>query len=155
MKYISVTKENNHNFDDIVNNNSAIIKFYSNHCDHCIAMKDDWNSLINDKHLNNYIGYIIAVESSALDNIKSDVKDNLLGFPTIIYKSKDGNVKKEYNGNRSKEDMMNFVKKYLKKKSSTTRKKKSSTTRKKKSSKKKTKTKSKSKKLSGFKIRSQ
>jgi len=116
MKFISIKGGEGELFDNFVKDCPAFVKFYSNGCGHCTDMAPAWAGLKNElnklDHLN---ANIIEVEATALSDIKSPCAKNIEGYPTIIQVLENGKKGKEYNGNRSKEDMMKFINKTFKK----------------------------------------
>jgi thiol-disulfide isomerase/thioredoxin len=116
MKFISINGGQGQVFDNFVADSPAFVKFYSNGCGHCTDMAPAWAGLKNELNkLGNLNANIIEVEASALSDIKSPCARNIEGYPTIIQVLKNGKKGKEYNGNRSKEDMIKFINKTFKK----------------------------------------
>lgn len=112
MKFVSITPENNNasDFISIINSMPSFVKLYSPACGHCIAMQEDWNNLKNSQELKNYNMAVIEVHANELDKINSPSVSVNGGFPTIRKVLKSGKLGKDYNGDRSTKDMINFIK---------------------------------------------
>ena len=110
MKKIDIVVGKENLFYDEVGKRPIFVKFYMDGCLHCENMKPAWNELENDL-INNYEGdfTIMAVNANALNQLKSPIIENVEGFPTIFMVNKDGSKGIDYNGDRSKTDMLNFV----------------------------------------------
>jgi thiol-disulfide isomerase/thioredoxin len=110
MKKIDIMPGKENLFYDEVGKRPIFVKFYMDGCPHCENMKPAWNELENDL-INNYEGdfTIMAVNANALNTLKSPIIENVEGFPTIFIINKDGSKGIDYNGDRSKADMLNFV----------------------------------------------
>lgn len=74
-------------------------------CGHCEKMKPTWELLKNNYGGNQYIKLleIDAKNQKLVDLYK------VKGFPTLLY-IKDGKLQTEYNGNRTYEDLVKFLK---------------------------------------------
>jgi thiol-disulfide isomerase/thioredoxin len=112
MKFISITPENNNTaeFMEVISKMPSFVKLYSPGCGHCVAMQDDWNALKNNAALTDYDMAVIEVHADELDKINSPAMTINQGFPTIRKVLKNGNLGKDYEGNRSTVDMINFIK---------------------------------------------
>ena len=108
MKYLSIGPDDADKFDNIVDKEDAFVKFYHPNCGHCTAMAPAWKNLKNE--LSPHDVNVIEVHGDATSNIKSPCAKNIAGFPTIMMVKSGGAVDKEYNGDRSTEDMAKFVK---------------------------------------------
>lgn len=116
-----VTKDGK-KFDDLIKEKPAFVKFFSKYCGHCTNMAPEWNKLNDDEEIADLGIYVIEVDVDGLDKITSICKDGAnKGVPYITMVNKDGSVDddKEYNGNRSKDDMKKFIMKNSKQKSHT------------------------------------
>jgi hypothetical protein len=111
MKFISITPENNNasEFITITDTMPSFVKLYSPGCSHCVAMQKAWDSLKNNPELKDYNMAIIEVHADELNNINSPAM-SANGFPTIRKVLKHGKLGKDYNGDRSTKDMINFIK---------------------------------------------
>ena len=112
MKFISITPENNNTaeFMEVISKMPAFVKLYSPGCGHCVAMQDAWDALKDNAALKIYDMAIIEVHSDELDNINSPAMSVNEGFPTIRKVLKNGNLGKDYNGNRSTAYIIKFIK---------------------------------------------
>jgi hypothetical protein len=111
MKFISITPKNVSDYVTIVEKQRmpAFIKLYSPDCGHCIAMQSDWNQLKNNDDLKKLNIAIIEVRNDALGKITHPTTANVSGFPTMRLVV-NGKIKKEYDGGRMTNDMVNFIK---------------------------------------------
>ena len=112
MKFISITPEKNNTaeFVEATNNMPSFVKLYSPGCGHCVAMQGSWDALKDHTALKDYDMAIIEVHADELDKINSPAMSVNGGFPTIRKVLKNGNLGKDYEGNRSTEDMVKFIK---------------------------------------------
>ena len=107
----SIDPENTLYFDSEIKKSPSFVKFYSPSCSHCIAMKPAWDEMSNEL-LKDYTGDLIIMEvnADALSNIKhQNIVNDVSGFPTIMSITAKGIKSKDYTGNRSKEDLINFI----------------------------------------------
>jgi hypothetical protein len=107
MKVFNLNNENKDEINNLVLDKISLVRYYSENCGHCVAMKDEWSKLedtMNNRQNDNMI--VVSIEG---DNIKyfEHFKD-IQGYPTII-KLIHGKKDKEYNGDRSFNDMLKFV----------------------------------------------
>jgi hypothetical protein len=112
MKFISITPENNNSAEFMKVNSQmpAFVKLYSPGCGHCVAMQDAWDALKGNAALKDYDMAVIEVHADELDHIKSPAMSVNQGFPTIRKVLKNGNLGKDYEGDRSTADMIKFIK---------------------------------------------
>ena len=94
--------------NNILTRNDCIIKVYSDNCIHCINMKPEWDKyverMINTKTKK---AYIIEIESSCFDTVENPVvKQNVMGFPTIMYLK--NNKAQLYDGERENSKMFDW-----------------------------------------------
>ena len=82
-----------------------ILFFTLDGCGHCEKMKPTWKLLKKNYGENQYIK-LIEVDAK---NQKLVDLYNVKGFPTILY-IKDEKIQTEYNGNRTYEDLVKFLK---------------------------------------------
>lgn len=99
-------------FNEEVMGGKAIVLYYMVGCGACEAMKPEWESFEEELQYNKS-GYgsidvlVARVRSDYLDKVECE--HDLIGFPTIL-ELKDGKTVREYNGERSKEGFMKFLK---------------------------------------------
>lgn len=111
VEIIEIDPEEGARFDDIVSKTNALVKFYNPGCIHCKKMEQDWIDL-GKKLKAEYEGDValIEVHSDALPQIKCDAAKEVKGYPTIIEILKGGKKGAEYTGNRTSDDMLEFMK---------------------------------------------
>lgn len=110
IKVISVGPENPEVFDAEIGKQPAFVKIYQPWCGHCQSLAPKWEEM-GERLKNEYTGgvSIIEVHGDATKDIESDLVKNVDGFPKI-FAVKTGGIKGEdYNGDRSTEDMVNFI----------------------------------------------
>jgi len=107
MKVFNLNNENKEEVNNLVANSVTLVRYYSENCGHCISMTNDWNALEDTlKKRNNDNMLVVSIEG---DNIKYfDHFNKIQGYPTILQLIH-GKNHKEYNGNRSFNDMLKFV----------------------------------------------
>ena len=101
---------------------TRMIKWHSPSCGHCIAMKNDWENMVNDELLKDRDDIdLIEAEygvASKIDHkcgkIMVDPK-NPRGVPTIFIMVVGSHDLNEYDGDRSTKDMVNELLKLVKK----------------------------------------
>jgi thiol-disulfide isomerase/thioredoxin len=111
VKIISIGPNEGDAFDNEIKKNDALVKFYDPYCPHCVAMAQSWKDLgkMLEKDYDGEIS-LIEVHADALPKIKSDAAKNVKGYPTILKVTKGGKLGGEYSGNRTVEDMLQFIK---------------------------------------------
>jgi len=111
MKFVSITPKNIDKYETIVETDKkpSLVKLYSPNCGHCIAMQSAWDKLNNHKDLKDMDITIVEVRNDALESIEHPTTKNIEGFPTIRLVV-DSKIKKEYDGDRSTDDMVKFIK---------------------------------------------
>ena len=114
MKFVSIIPKNISEYETIIVKQQmpALVKLYSPNCGHCQMMQPAWDALKNNTDINNMNMAVIEVRNDALDSIKHTTTKNIQGFPTIRLVV-NGKIKKEYEGDRSTNDMVNFIKENL------------------------------------------
>ena len=81
---------------------NKLIAFTAKWCGHCQVFKPTWSELQKSKLNIELINYDSEKHKNKIDEYK------ISGFPTIMLKKVDGSLK-EYNGNRSKNDLIKFI----------------------------------------------
>ena len=116
MKFIHISPNGAVLFDSLVEKTPAFVKFYSEGCGHCEAMKDDWKKIKKEiKPYKDIDINVIDVNSKAIPNIKSKCAKNINGFPTIIEVLPGGEPGMEHTSQRTTKELMNTIKKIIKK----------------------------------------
>ena len=114
---MKVIKGNDKNLNNFLNKNTCFVGIFSKFCIHCKNMKPQWESM--KKKLKKIDCNAIIIELSIDDhkNINnSELSQYMLvnGVPSMMI-MKNGKINKHYNGNRSENDMSNFVLKNINK----------------------------------------
>ena len=109
MPFLSV---NNNSEANVFNNNTKkgvwLVWYYADWCGHCVNMKPEWEKLEKSCESNNNLN-IAKVNSNNMSEINSNMNQNIQGYPTIRLFN-NSNLKEEYNGERSFESLLNFLK---------------------------------------------
>jgi len=110
MKKIDIMQGKENLFYSEVGKHSIFVKFYMDGCPHCENMKQDWIDLENEL-LNNYSGdlTVMSVNARTLNTLKSPLTSQVNGFPTIFMIERDGSKGLDFQGERTKDDMLKFV----------------------------------------------
>lgn len=110
MKKIDIMPGKENLFYSEVGKHPIFVKFYMDGCPHCENMKQDWIDLENEL-LNNYSGdlTVMSVNARALNTLKSPLTSQVNGFPTIFMIKRDGSKGLDFQGERTKDDMLEFV----------------------------------------------
>ena len=109
--YIKLTDKDIQSFSneklrDILDKHECIVKVYSDNCIHCTNMMPQWNKFLERMETKPKV-YIIDIEADYFSNMEhSDVKDEVMGFPTIMHVRK--NKTNVYNGERDSLKMYNW-----------------------------------------------
>jgi len=107
---ISPTGKSGVEFDEIIKNSPAFVKIHSHTCPHCIEMEPAWKDLVQQVKVE-FEGNIVltSIDARALKDIKSEALQNISGFPTIMEVKKGGLPGHVYEGDRSREAMLQFL----------------------------------------------
>jgi len=108
MKIIYVNNKNSSQFEADEINNDIFAKYYSPTCPACISMEQDWDDMCNDLE-QNYDGdlTIAAFDPDAINNFYN-IHKRIDGYPTMMI-LKNGKKHHEYQGNRTKNDMIQYL----------------------------------------------
>ncbi len=109
-KFISIGPDEGSEFDRLVGDRPAFVKFYRKGCPACDAMADEWAGLEGEMEgLQGHGANIIEVDEKAIPDIKSSCARGIEGVPTIMVVKIGGDMSHEYEGPRDKEA---FLKEY-------------------------------------------
>ncbi|XP_055523496.1 thioredoxin domain-containing protein 5 homolog [Wyeomyia smithii] len=99
------------NFQHTIEKGVTFIKFYAPWCGHCMRLAPTWEQLA-EKFIGSDTVKIAKVDCTLEVNKVLCGEQKVNGFPTVfIYRN--GEVLSEYNGNRSLEDLHDFVTRHL------------------------------------------
>jgi thiol-disulfide isomerase/thioredoxin len=114
MKVLNILPGKEKLFTDEIGNSPIFVKFYMDGCPHCENMKTDWSNLEKELTMN-YDGNftIMSVNARALNTLKHPLLENVQGFPTLFMINLDGTKGEDYNGERTKDEMLEFVLKHV------------------------------------------
>jgi thiol-disulfide isomerase/thioredoxin len=111
MKLIYVNDKNAKHFKKEASEKSAFVKYFSPSCPACIAMEDEWTAMCDDIDKKYNTDMILAqMDSSGMKELDgSDIYTDVDYVPTLVV-LKNGKKHKEYNGNKTKDEMIEFLK---------------------------------------------
>ena len=91
----------------------CLVGVFSKLCIHCQNMKPQWEYLKTKLKNSKCNGLLLEIDSDQLNYVDfSSLKNSIKGFPSIMV-FKNGKLAKEYNGNRTSNDMFKFFKPYM------------------------------------------
>lgn len=99
-------------FNNSISRDYTFVKFYAPWCGHCKRLAPTWDQLAI-KMVGNVAVKIAKVDCADNDNRPLCSQQGVSGFPTVILYH-EGEKVKEYEGNRSLDDMANFLKTNMK-----------------------------------------
>ena len=115
---MQIIELNNSSFDkekirDLLSKKICLVGIFSKLCIHCQNMKPQWEYLKKKLKKTKCNGLLLEIDSDQLNYIDySSLTNSIKGFPAIMV-FKNGKLKKEYNGNRTSNDMFKFFKPYM------------------------------------------
>jgi len=94
------------NFDELVTNSGkdALLEFYAPWCGHCKKLAPTYDEL--GIKLKDEENIVIGKMDATANDVPSDY--DVKGFPTLFWRTKDGQISK-YEGGREIDDFMNFI----------------------------------------------
>jgi thiol-disulfide isomerase/thioredoxin len=112
QKYINlqtqITNKSNNTIKDAIGGGTRVNTlnlFKADWCGHCIAFKDTWGKLQNNKEFN------IKYKTYDADAHKTDIANwKIQGFPTLILQT--GNKSVEFVGEKTIDSISKFIKEY-------------------------------------------
>tara|TARA_B100000902_G_scaffold399988_2_gene474298 strand:- start:2580 stop:2996 length:417 start_codon:yes stop_codon:yes gene_type:complete len=91
----------------------CLVGVFSKLCIHCQNMKPQWEYLKTKLKNAKCNGLLLEIDSDQLNYVDfPSLKNSIKGFPSIMV-FKNGKLAKEYNGNRTSNDMFKFFKPYM------------------------------------------
>lgn len=115
---MKIIKISNNSFDknfikELIENKKCLIAVFSKSCIHCIIMKPEWQLFKKKLNKINSNCVLLEIDAEELNNINSnELKKNINGYPSIIAFNK-GKKFKEFNGNRTMNNMFKFFKNFI------------------------------------------
>jgi thioredoxin-like negative regulator of GroEL len=108
----------------LLENNTCFIGVFSDACFHCNNMKPAWNNLKTSLKKMKSNSVLLEIDAGQLDLINyGPLKNSIRGFPAIMI-FKNGEMIKDFAGNRTKDEMLKFFKPHLEKATKKTKKNK-------------------------------
>lgn len=115
---MKIIKLSNNKFDkniikSFLEKKICFLGIFSKLCIHCQNMKKQWKFLKYKLKKYKCNGLLLEIDSNQLNYIDySSLNNSIKGLPSIMI-FKNGKLQKEYNGNRTTNDMFKFFKPYL------------------------------------------
>ena len=115
---MQIIELNNSSFDkekikQLLSKKICLVGIFSKLCIHCQNMKPQWEYLKKKLKKTKCNGLLLEIDSDQLNFIDySSLTNSIKGFPAIMV-FKNGKLKKEYEGNRTSNDMFKFFKPYM------------------------------------------
>ena len=104
---------NKQKIKELLTQKICLVGIFSKLCIHCQNMKPQWEYLKKKLKKTKCNGLLLEIDSDQLNYIDySSLNNSIKGFPAIMV-FKNGKLKKEYNGNRTSNDMFKFFKPYM------------------------------------------
>lgn len=111
---LSATKQDASKLDNLLNNknNVVFVRFYSHGCGFCVAMQKEFDNVFSELKHKNSNTYVVDAEVNIASYLKHSVRGKVMGsgVPLMILFYK-GHMK-EYNGERTRTAMANFIEKH-------------------------------------------
>ena len=105
----SSTEQHMSDFEKMSQQGIWLKRFHADWCGHCQNMETEWNKFI-DSHSHQGIK-IASIEEKAIQKME-ERPNNILGYPSIhLYK--DGRFLSEFNGERTSDNLKQFLKVYV------------------------------------------
>ena len=115
MKIIELKNDffNKEEILNLLSKKTCLVGVFSKLCIHCQNMKPQWDFLKKKLKKSKCNGLLLEIDSNQLNYVDySSLTNSIKGFPAIMVFKK-GKLVKEYNGNRSSNDMFKFFKPYM------------------------------------------
>ena len=115
MKIIELNNDsfNKEEILNLLSKKTCLVGVFSKLCIHCQNMKPQWEFLKKKLKKSKCNGLLLEIDSNQLNYVDySSLTNSIKGFPSIMVFKK-GKLIKEYNGNRSSNDMFKFFKPYM------------------------------------------
>lgn len=115
MKIIELNNDsfNKEELVNLLSKKTCLVGVFSKLCIHCQNMKPQWDFLKKKLKKSKCNGLLLEIDSNQLNYVDySSLTNSIKGFPSIMVFKK-GKLVKEYNGNRSSNDMFKFFKPYM------------------------------------------
>ena len=118
MKIIKLNHPHSCNDENKMNmyQRPSLVKVYHPNCRHCRDLEPNWNKMTQllKKRYNGNMN-VIDVHAEVLPMMSPTLSEQVYGYPSIFEVSKNGEKKDSYEGNRSSQDLLNWVSKTFKK----------------------------------------
>ena len=107
MRIIKVDEHNVNEINDLRHGKATVLFFHPG-CIHCTMMREPWESMKRKLESQHMEGKIYEVNGSCMDKVQHPIKDQVMGFPTIMSVN-NGKFEKHFEKERTMENMMDFV----------------------------------------------
>jgi thiol-disulfide isomerase/thioredoxin len=85
-----------------------MVLLHMNGCGHCEMLKPAWKEATREINKEKGLLPIAEIESEFSNQLPNAIRESILGYPTILI-IQNGKKKKEYKGDRTKNDLVNFA----------------------------------------------
>jgi len=110
IRIMEVNSSNLKEFNKLVKERPAIVKFYADWCGHCQDLNPKWSEMTQQLDKNKMSGLLASVSDKYKNDVECD--SDIVGYPTIrVFHG--GKKKRDYKGKREVKDLEKFVKKIL------------------------------------------
>lgn len=109
MGILRIGRSNAHELESAFSRKGGVAKVYHPECGHCKDMAPAWDALDHHPMLSGLGVVIVDVHHEAIPLTTIPAVKGIQGFPTIIEIKPGGKRGREYNGDRSTEDMARFI----------------------------------------------
>jgi hypothetical protein len=112
MKTLEIKTKNKSKVEKLLKSNKpAIILFHMNGCGHCVEFHPVWTLVAKELDKTPDIE-LAEVEYSSMGLLPENIRTSIAGFPTIQV-LRQGKAIEEYMGDRTKENLRDFINKYI------------------------------------------
>lgn len=98
--------------EDENKNEGVMYFFFADWCGFCQKVKPEWKKLTETKKVNGKTVKYMEVDADDKNNKKIQEQHDVTGFPTFVFKKKDGTSVK-YSGERTSKGLIEFMKKHI------------------------------------------
>jgi thioredoxin-like negative regulator of GroEL len=112
MKTLEIKTKNKSKVDKLLKSSKpAIILFHMNGCGHCVEFHPVWTLVVKELDKTQDIE-LAEVEYNSMGLLPENIRTSIAGFPTIQV-LRQGKAIEEYMGDRTKENLREFINKYI------------------------------------------
>ena len=101
-------------FEKSLKKEPTVVFYYASWCGYCISFKPVWDSFVKVCKKKYPVIKLAKVESLVIPSLNYD--PNVTGYPTVKFYNKNLNENNEFKGDRSVDNLVNFLKEHTQKK---------------------------------------